>query len=145
MLAGLRCVQGAMPKKLYLWWSFLACAHQFHKRGIMCVSVLAVQSLAWSSCLGSICGLNEHPLFCADHTLKSSYESRWLSQLSVSSSVMGGCPKEHRRETELCLNMWVQSGGLPVGGHTSAAVYLWLIHAEVRQNAAEFCKAIILQ
>ena len=26
-----------------------------------------------------------------------------------------------------------------------AYVYLWLIHAEVRQKTAKFCKAIILQ
>ena len=34
---------------------------------------------------------------------------------------MGGCPREQRGEIELCLNGWVQSGGLPVGDHTRAA------------------------
>lgn len=34
---------------------------------------------------------------------------------------MGGRPTEQRGEIELCLNGWVQSGGLPVGDHTRAA------------------------
>ena len=145
MLAGLSCVQGAMPKRLYLWWSFLAYARSVSwERDHVCLGPCCTVS-GMKQLLVKYLWLEWTPLIlCLPHPEIFLWE-RWLSQLSVSSSVMGGCPKEHRRETELCLNEWVQSGGLPVGGHPRAAVYLWLIHVEVWQKTAKFCKAIILQ